>query len=126
MPVFSLDYDPIVKQHKCSFPRVTSMSCTDHALVIGTSTGVVVYLSLPLIPGHTPSPQPLVTGHVDRVSFVRTMSAPNGSQDSNYQLLITGGHGLEDLMKGRLYNNVSETEGCISLWGLPPAVDMHL
>uniref|UniRef100_A0A1X7SMQ5 Uncharacterized protein n=1 Tax=Amphimedon queenslandica TaxID=400682 RepID=A0A1X7SMQ5_AMPQE len=61
------DYDPIIKKHKCTNPYITSLTCTQSQLLIGTSTGVLITLSL-VGGASTHQLHPLIRGHIDRVS----------------------------------------------------------
>uniref|UniRef100_A0A1X7TGN9 Uncharacterized protein n=1 Tax=Amphimedon queenslandica TaxID=400682 RepID=A0A1X7TGN9_AMPQE len=36
-------YDPIIKNHKCTNPYITLLTCTQSQLLIGTSTGVLLH-----------------------------------------------------------------------------------
>ena len=88
------------------------MTVSDKMLVIGTSAGVVVALPLPFTAGKIPSIHALSRGHVDTVSTL--LVVPHGHR----HILISGGHGLEELLKAKSSDNISETEGCLLFWYL--------
>lgn len=104
------NYDPILKQHKCSDPYITSMVSVESVLMIGTSAGVLICLSLPIIPGQSPSLMTLPKGHIDGIN---TLIA---SPLDHYHMIVTGGHGLEELLHAKLSDDVSEMEGCLTFW----------
>lgn len=99
-------YDPIVLQHKCSQPHITCMSSTDQQLLLGTSMGVVI--SLPL--GTSLSPVVLGEGHVDAVNTLLAIPRKDGA------VLLSAGHGMEELAQSQASDSVSETEGCLLFW----------
>ena len=105
-----IDYDPILKQHKCSDPHITSVVSVESVLLIGTSAGVLICLSLPIIPGQSPSLMTLPKGHIDGIN---TLIA---SPLDHYHMIVTGGHGLEELLHAKLSDDVSEMEGCLTFW----------
>jgi hypothetical protein len=106
-------YDPIIRQHKCTNPFITKLALTEDMLVIGTSTGVVIAMPLPLASGKVPSLHALSRGHVDGVSTLAVTSWGH-----KRQVLLSSGHGLEELLKARSSDNISETEGCLLCWFL--------
>ena len=88
-----------------------------------TSTGVLITLSL-VGGANTHQLHPLIRGHVDRVSTL--ISVPPTHTNSNNQVFISGGHGLEDINKARACDDVSETEGCLLFWYLTSTKNQQL
>ena len=88
------------------------MTTAGNMILIGTSAGVLISLPLSFSPDKTTPLHVLSRGHVDRVSTLFVL--PQGHR----QVVITGGHGLEEISNARASDSVPETEGCLLFWYL--------
>ena len=84
------------------------MCSIDRQLLLGTSAGVVV--RLPLTTSLAPSA--LGEGHVDAVNMLLAIPRKDGV------VLLSAGHGMEELAQGQASDSISETEGCLLFWHL--------
>ena len=84
------------------------MRSIDRQLLLGTSAGVIIRLPLTA----TLTPSVLGEGHVDAVNTLLAIPRKDGV------MLLSAGHGMEELAQGQASDSISETEGCLLFWHL--------
>ena len=84
------------------------MHSIDRQLLLGTSAGVIIRLPLTA----TLTPSVLGEGHVDAVKTLLAILRKDGV------MLLSAGHGMEEIAQGQASDSISETEGCLLFWHL--------
>ena len=104
----------ITRRQKSSNLKITSLHSSPTHLLVGTSAGVVLTVTLPFIEpslephtlSHPPTPTPLHHGHVDSVHFSLVL------QKEGEPLAITGGSGHHNFNQ----SISQDTDSCLLLW----------
>lgn len=126
------DLNPILRQHKLSCLRVSSLAHVRASLLIGTSAGVILLLPLPAI-GTTGTvtgslaPLALMEGHAGPISFVATMATWKGnrpdmldsackSETETDMLVFSGGDGFEDFLSTAPSAAITDCSSCVNVW----------
>ena len=126
------DLDPILRQHKLSCLRISSLAHVKSSLLIGTSAGVILLLPLPAI-GTTSTaitgalvPVALTEGHAGPVSFVATVAlkgdrsdmldSAHKSEARTDMLVFSGGDGFEDFLSSVPPEDITDSSSCVNVW----------
>lgn len=108
-----------MRQHKLSSPHIVSAVATPKVVVMGTSAGVIMALPTTHSSSPVPVPQTFSRGHVDSVQTLLHISL------DKRDIVLSGGHGLEELSRAQVCDSVSETEGCLLFWSISKYLKSH-
>lgn len=127
-----IDVDPILRQHKLSCLRISSLVHVRSSLLIGTSAGVILLLPLPAIgPKSTAvtgalTPIALTEGHAGPISFVASVALKGNISDAldgadkpeaeTSMLVFSGGDGFEDFLTSIPPEDITDSSSCVNVW----------